>query len=556
MAHFNNSNNLNSNNSNSFNVIAGRDLIYTTVSDSRTLAELLQPVPDAGYDREGTVSKCHPGTRADILGDIRQWIDDPQSPAVCWLSGPAGFGKSAVAHAEAEDLSRHSQLAGSFFFFRGSGSRSHIKHLIPTLAYQLAMANPIIRPAMLNQLRLDPTIIHKSLEMQFRHLLVNHTQSLRNAPNGKQVFIVDALDECDDRDLIVDLISVILTASAPGDLPFKMLLTSRIEEHIRRELEVPSLSSAVYRLTLESFGADLDIGTFLRFRFSQILEKSERLMQQVPRPWPSNSEMKDLLERCDGSFIFASTIAAFIGAIPGRPHENLRTALKSHVGLDSLYVDVLDAAPLRDDVHSLIGLIAVLYEPLPLSALSNLTGIPEDQAIDALMGIQSIIAIPESDDDPVRIIHTSLRDFLVNQNRSQLWWINPAARHRALMERGLTQMTQGSVHFIWKEKSLRYASRNWIRHLGESLELFDDVLHQSIDYFQGRAFFSWVNTLVSSGIVPQGSILKTWEIVLTVTNTNTRIQMQSLVNNAKMEVSLSALSTVKYYFNPTTLMKS
>jgi hypothetical protein len=260
--------------------------------------------------------------------------------------------------------------------------------------------------------------------------------------------------------------------------------------------------------------------------------------------------MKDLVERCDGSFIFASTLVTFIGAIPGRPHENLRTALRSHTGLDFLYRDVLNAAPLQDDVRLLIGLIAILYEPLPLQSLSNLTAIPEDQVTDALMGIQSIVAIPESDNDPVRIIHTSLRDFLVNQTRSQSWWINPAAQHRALVEQGLTHMMRSSDNFIWKEKSLLYASRNWIQHLGESLELFNDMLHQMIDNFQNRAFYSWVNTLASSGIGPQGSISKTWEVVLT--NTNTGILIQSLINNARME--LKNFRIVYYNFTKTAII--
>jgi hypothetical protein len=546
MAHFNNSNNLNSNNSNSFNnVIVGRDVNYIIASDSRTLDGLLQPVSDAGYDRGGPVSKCHPGTRVAILAEIRRWINDPQSPAICWLSGPAGFGKSAVAQAVAEDLSRRSQLAGSYFFFRGAGSRSLIKHLLPTLAYQLATANTNVHSAMLNQLRHDPTIIHKSLEMQFHHLLVNHTQSLRYTLNGTPVFLVDALDECDDKEAIVELISVILKGSTPGYLPFKMLLTSRIEEHICRELDDPSSSIAIFRLTLESFSANLDIGTFLRFRFSQILEKNKtKLMRYVPRPWPSDSEMEDLLERCDGSFIFASTLVAFIGAIPGLPHENLRAALKSHNGLDFLYRNVLNAAPLQDDVRLLIGVIAILYKPLPLPSLAALAAIPKDQAILALMGIQSIVTIPESDNNPIQIIHTSLRDFLVDESRSQSWWINPAAQHRALVKHGLTNMTQDSNNFIWKEMSLRYTSLNWIRHLGDSLKLFDNALHQIIIDFQVTSFYSWVNTLASCGIAPLGEISKMWDIVLM--NQNEGMLMQSLIYNARVSRCLLWNSNIDY----------
>ncbi|KAG1868266.1 hypothetical protein DFJ58DRAFT_97924 [Suillus subalutaceus] len=51
----------------------------------------------AGLDSR---KRCLPGTRTDILSKIMEWINDSRDdvPRVLWLSGPAGTGKSAIAH--------------------------------------------------------------------------------------------------------------------------------------------------------------------------------------------------------------------------------------------------------------------------------------------------------------------------------------------------------------------------------------------------------------------------------------------------------------------------
>jgi hypothetical protein len=46
--------------------------------------------------------KCHPGTRSDILSKIYTWIGNHNSKKLCWVHGPAGAGKSAIAQTVAE----------------------------------------------------------------------------------------------------------------------------------------------------------------------------------------------------------------------------------------------------------------------------------------------------------------------------------------------------------------------------------------------------------------------------------------------------------------------
>ncbi|KAG2361466.1 hypothetical protein BDR07DRAFT_1485851 [Suillus spraguei] len=69
----------------------------------------------AGAGRD-TTKQCLLGTRTDILSQITEWINDSRDTAQCvlWLSGPAGKGKSAIAHTIANWFKR---LRRAWFVF-------------------------------------------------------------------------------------------------------------------------------------------------------------------------------------------------------------------------------------------------------------------------------------------------------------------------------------------------------------------------------------------------------------------------------------------------------
>ena len=81
------------------------------------LAHSLRPVSNATHTRAGHVARCDPGTRLEVIAQIEQWLDgSDKRAAICWLSGPAGYGKSAVAQTIAERYAKEDRLLGCFFF--------------------------------------------------------------------------------------------------------------------------------------------------------------------------------------------------------------------------------------------------------------------------------------------------------------------------------------------------------------------------------------------------------------------------------------------------------
>jgi len=62
--------------------------------------------PDAAFDSADRFPppKCLPGTRTDLLNEVERWIDQDKTK-ICWIHGPAGAEKSAIAQTVSETCS-------------------------------------------------------------------------------------------------------------------------------------------------------------------------------------------------------------------------------------------------------------------------------------------------------------------------------------------------------------------------------------------------------------------------------------------------------------------
>ena len=223
---------------------------------SSDLHKLLNPVSDASHNRRGPVAKCYPGTRETVISEIKRCVEAGEP--ICWLSGPAGSGKSAISHAIAELYTAKGRLAADFFFFRGAGNRSKIAGLIPTLAYQLSVSRPATKSLVLKQLENDPDIFHKSHKHQLMKLIIEPIRATTKSPLSfllrakPLVIVIDGLDECDDKPAMAELVTAIVdTLLGDPQLPLRIFMTSRVEEHIREKLEIQQARSVSRHLALE-----------------------------------------------------------------------------------------------------------------------------------------------------------------------------------------------------------------------------------------------------------------------------------------------------------------
>jgi NACHT domain len=476
----------------------------------------LAPVDDATYIHAGSrVSKCHPGTRETLIVDVNRWFDEEGDRfPICWLNGPAGSGKSAISLTIAESWATKKRLGASFFFFRGAGSQSKISHFISTLAYYLSISIPATKRRIKDLLKKEPTILSCPLKHQFQKLVLEPVLAAQNRlldflPAKKPILIVvDALDECDDKYLMAEFIGIIIEECQKGRrFPFRFFITSRLEEHIQKKLETPSARSAVYPLALQDFDAAIDIRNFCRFQFDAIYEENSRLMRSIQQPWPSEAELEEIVRMAAGSFIFAVTLLRFINDGSAPPHKKLSGAVVTHPGLDPLYTQVFSAAPRTDDFDRVIGTIMLLRVPLPITSLADLLQLETSDVLHPLLKLQSILMIPGSDNQPVQLFHTSLRDYLTTSSRSGEFYVDPPARHLVITIDCLKSITGYNRYEILEKETQKYACANWCHHFHGSLttgggtHITDSStgvsLMSCLTGFISQSFDSWINTLIA-----------------------------------------------------------
>ncbi|RXW14713.1 hypothetical protein EST38_g11139 [Candolleomyces aberdarensis] len=261
--------------------------------------------------------------------------------------------------------------------------------------------------------------------------LVWKEQVVRALTQGPFLMVLDGLDECDDKDGVQELIDGMLAFFNKNPLiPLRVFITSRVEEHIQSRLNVP----AVRLDNLVDHCSNDDIATFLEILFEDGCRRNSVVQAYVRQhgQWPTQSDRRKLVQHIGGSFIFASAVFKFIMAMhteandPPTPMDRLPLALEMNPGLDGLYAQTLARSQHLPCFSDVISTIALLSVPLSTSAIAELLGIHIYEVVNVLVNLQAIIQVPGTDDTPVTLCHTSLRDFLTTQSRSGAFFGHPS----------------------------------------------------------------------------------------------------------------------------------
>ncbi|EGN99609.1 hypothetical protein SERLA73DRAFT_179700 [Serpula lacrymans var. lacrymans S7.3] len=117
-----------------------------------------------------------------------------------------------------------------------------------------------------------------------------------------------------------------------------------------------------------------------------------------------------------------------------------------------------------------MGVLLPLKYPLSIKHLAALLNLPPRILVKSFLSIQPILLIPESDDEPVHVVHTSLRDFLINPTRSGSYFINPPTCHLSIAIACLQIMKKNQDEFWFiEDEPLSYVCREWWGHIHEAL---------------------------------------------------------------------------------------
>jgi hypothetical protein len=463
-----------------------------------------------------------------------EWSNSPSQKGIFCLKGMAGTGKSTISRTVARSLKDANHLGASFFFKRGEGDRGNAKKLIPTLTRQLMHWCSELRSGVQMALDHDPDIASKSLREQFEKLLLQPLLSLDQLGRQPQmaVVVIDALDECENDQDIRNIIRLLPLLQKAKAVHLRIFLTSRPELPI--SLGLSEIGDHEYQeLALHEIPEDVtehDIRLFLHNRFAKIQHD-----RNISQGWPGDDVIQELVRISVPLFISAATVCRYIDNPKWEPKSRLAELLKDQARyvsrMDKTYLPILtrllddqessefEQQQLLQEFQAIVGAIILLAVPLSINALSRFLGMEADQISNRLDSFRSVLSIPGSQDQPVRILHLSFRDFLV-QSKTK-FRVDEPRKHQDVLESCLKTMqtrlrkdicnlsSPGKRRVDIDDQAIRqhlplelqYSCRYWIHHLKGSQALSSKK--EDVQLFLRKHFLHWLEVMSLLGLIPE-----------------------------------------------------
>ncbi|KAL8402633.1 hypothetical protein RB596_009121 [Gaeumannomyces avenae] len=479
---------------------------------------------------------CHPNTRMDLLADIHKWIEDPNGKSIFWLRGMAGTGKSTISRTVAKTLADNKVPSASFFFKKGEGDRGRAAMFFATIVTQLLYQLPTLAAHVRNAIENDPAIVDKTKREQFEKLFLEPLDKCKGDVPGPLAVVVDALDECDREEDATALVRLLSRAKEATSIRIRFFVTSRPELPIR--LGFNDIGDSYQDLALHEIpkpDIKKDISTFVRSELARVRHNFNKTVAGpgLPPDWPTSTSLERLVDMAVPLFIFASTACRFIADSDyGDPGEQLDKILEYRKKggwsqLHKTYLPILNQLLFKRTENEktailgwfreIVGTIVLLADPLPTASLARLLGRSQVNVDSKLRGLHSVLNISGDPTSPVKLLHLSFRDFLVDdENRdANPFWVDKQNTNKRLADRCLELLSTGdnlkrnvcSLRWPGTLRSeispqtigaalppdVQYACRYWVHHWKESKRQIRD--DDPVDRFLTNHLLHWLEAL-------------------------------------------------------------
>jgi hypothetical protein len=230
-------------------------------------------------------------------------------------------------------------------------------------------------------------------------------------------------------------------------------------------------------------------------------------------------------------FIYAATVCRYVGSKESSPAALLDKVLQYQKAtfsqLDRTYLPVLDQLLSEQEedeketwlqaFQEVVGSVVVLESPLSADSLARLLQVSQEEIQCRLDSLHSVLSVPDSEDVPIRLLHLSFREFLVNPQKQgkSPFWVDERSTHNKLAFRCLSLMSGprglrqnmcnlpglGVLRTEIEEETiasslspdLQYACRYWITHLKRSEQ--DIVDRDTTQLFLQKHPLHWLEAM-------------------------------------------------------------
>src|SRR5882762_5085765 len=461
-----------------------------------------------------------PGTCEWILEteELGNWLRPTQNTEcnanILWLYGNPGTGKTTMAITMAEKLPSQSPFVcgdktlAYFFCDSSSEDRRTVTGILRGLLYQLIKQRRELMKFLLSRYE-DREEQKEKLFTSFDALWATLIEIGRDTASGEKYCIIDALDECDRESQHILLTQISQTFSkhnSKNSHPrIHILITSRPYPEIAQYL------TGFNRKDLASYQKiKMDLQAFIGEKVKELSEKknySEKVTLEVSGI---------LKEKAEGTFMWVGIACGELADV--RCRDAVKKLRNLPRGLHSLYQELLDTALKNGDednqtIIRMLSFVAVSRRPLSVAELSEACQLYYDEDEESRVrftqeDIEMCRLMIIVQDGIVRLLHKSVRDFLVDSRRGSP--INDLKAHAMLANRCISHVLYNCPSV--KEtgnRFLDYAVLNWPEHAALArTEFFVIREHESFFQLESYEREQWLtmynSTTGSFSTIPKG----------------------------------------------------
>ncbi|KAK4447117.1 hypothetical protein QBC34DRAFT_468419 [Podospora aff. communis PSN243] len=434
-----------------------------------------------GYKNLGNPKRVE-GTCEWFFGDadFRNWREAEEG--VLWVTAGPGCGKSVLARALVDERGLTTRVTTTsvahFFFKKGDGRRVSAPNALAAVMHQLFTQDGGRRDLIDDALRRHRSY-GPALATNFNELWQILAHYVASPGAGEVVCVLDALDECDERDreMLLERIRDFYQRRKAGDQrgKLKFFITSRPHDGI--EAALGRLSRVGALVHIDGDGLSREIGDEINLviddklstitaSFSEQDRKriSDKLKAMKHRTYLWLHLTLDIIEKAPSRFCRARDLESFLAKLPSEVSEAYEQVLSHstdrHQTETLLNLVVAAQRPLTLDEAN-IALTLALDDPTP-TTIDELNPWPRDRfkaVVQRLCGL-----FVTAGDGKLSLIHQTARDFLLSPHRS------PNGEWKGCLS--LPEPTTSHVYLDPKEYQslqqqhafLSYAAAHWPTH--------------------------------------------------------------------------------------------
>ncbi|KAJ6475514.1 ankyrin repeat-containing domain protein, partial [Mycena sanguinolenta] len=430
------------------------------------MKEWLNPI-DVAMNYQNASDKKHPGTGKWLLEnslEFKEWIYTPIS--FLWLHGISGSGKTVLSSMIVDTIRDLPEVLYAFFYFDiNSPQQQKVNSLLCSLVYQLSGQ------------RSCPSLSGLWKTCQNGGCLPKNSDLLpilaEFSGHQETYLLVDALDECSERDMLLRALASILESKLPR---MHLIVTSRTEvthSSLANEAVLVSLGDSVHRDIQLYVGAQLSkMGGYIAKNKDDI---SKELLAKGGDMFRLVALQLEALQKSGGS---KSKVTKALATMPAT--------------LAGIYDHILQMTDILEQVCRamnwlIFGLremkLGEIIDALAFDFSEDKLVFDEDERMEAqalLAACGSLVSVPQDWDNSsvVRLSHASVKDYFLNSRHMEgEVKVSEQSAQSLIAKTCLAYFNSLNSNALVAEQDyplVRYASHYWNKHLNCYNNFFGD----------------------------------------------------------------------------------